>query len=292
MRRFTLIVILCIPLLSVAQQKGHIKAGALNIYYQSTGTGNPLLLLHAGFQDMRMWEQQVSYFSPNWRVITIDLPGHGNSKGTDTVTLIADILRIVMDSLQLQQASVAGLSLGAACALDLALAYPQRVNKLVLCSPGLSGWPDVMKMDTLSQQLFQHTDSIMSSNNDKAIAENFTRLWYDGPFRKPDEVDVNGRNYILYTTLKTIQQSKHTWPWPVFDKQGAAKRLDSLAIPVLIVAGSLDVPFILDAARYIHQQVTTSMLQILSNVAHMINMEKPDDFNVRLSNFLETQQPL
>ncbi len=189
-----------------------------------------------------------------------------------------------MDSLHVKKASVAGISLGASSALDFALAYPQRVNKLVLTSPGLSGWSAVMKFDALSMKVFLHGDSIAKTRNHDAITENFTEVWYDGPYRKPTEVPQAGRKYVYNTA--SVNDINGDTNWPVFDKRGAALRAKQLHMPVLILAGTLDVPFILNASRYLHSQVANSQLHVIKGVAHMIHLEKPLLFRKYVSEFL------
>src|SRR5262249_44711858 len=87
---------------------GYIPAGHLKVYYEQTGKGEPLLFLHAGLMDHTMWEKQVKFFSKDHLVTTIDLPGHGNTHGIDSTILIADVIRICLDSLHINKTTVIG----------------------------------------------------------------------------------------------------------------------------------------------------------------------------------------
>lgn len=118
--------------------KGTIKAGNLQVYYERVGRGDPILLLHAGLQDHTMWKDQVKALSAQYEVITPDLPFHGKTTGTDTTLLAKELIKILLDSLHLQKVSIAGLSMGAAVALDFIIAYPQRVSKAFLISAGIT----------------------------------------------------------------------------------------------------------------------------------------------------------
>lgn len=120
--RSIFIVALLLPALCSLAQTGYITAGRLQVYYKKQGSGTPIVFLHAGYQDVGMWDNQFAYFSPHHTVIAFDLPGHGNTKGVDSTLLVQDVLRICLDSLHIPQASFVGLSLGTVCATDFALA--------------------------------------------------------------------------------------------------------------------------------------------------------------------------
>src|SRR6185295_7096171 len=111
---------------------GFIKAGNFNLYYERAGKGEPILLLHAGLQDHTMWKDQVAALSKDYEVITPDMPYHGKTTGSDTTTLVADVLKALLDSLHIQKITVAGLSMGSGIAQDFIIAYPQMVNKAFL----------------------------------------------------------------------------------------------------------------------------------------------------------------
>jgi pimeloyl-ACP methyl ester carboxylesterase len=70
--------------------KGVVKAGNLQVYFEQTGLGDAVVLLHAGLQNHSMWEEQVKALSGKYSVITIDLPFHGNMTGIDTGILAKD----------------------------------------------------------------------------------------------------------------------------------------------------------------------------------------------------------
>src|ERR1044072_1184937 len=70
--------------LAASGREGFIQAGGIRVHYAKQGSGPPLLLLHACYQEMHMWDKQVTFFSPHHTVICFDLPGHGATRGTDT----------------------------------------------------------------------------------------------------------------------------------------------------------------------------------------------------------------
>ncbi|HWK04798.1 MAG TPA: alpha/beta hydrolase [Puia sp.] len=285
-------ILLCIFLVStgttgVQAQEGLIPEGKLQVHYQIQGTGTPLVFLHAGFQDLKMWDQQVVYFKKVNKVITIDLPGHGLTTGVDTSLLIQDVLRILLDSLHIEKASFAGLSVGAACIVDFVLAYPERVDKVVLVSPGLSGWAKVLNMDPISKQCFAQMEKVDSTKNFDSIATYFTNVWCIGPGRQPAAVNSYARNYVFQTTRANLQQHPEENRWPQLSNQPASLRIDQWKKPLLIIAGDEDLPFILSVSAWFHATVKGSQEVIIPHTAHMLNMEQPLFFNQTVRSFLK-----
>jgi pimeloyl-ACP methyl ester carboxylesterase len=272
--------------ISRSPEEGTIQAGAFRIKYMEQGTGEPLILLHAGVQNRHMWDTQIAAFSRRYRVITFDLPGHGETAGADTVTLITEVINTLMDSLKMPRASFIGVSFGSTCVTEFVLAHPQRVNKLVLVSPGLLKATDLLPADSLSMNLFNRIDSASVAGDHIRFARYFTDTWCIGPFRDSNSVSPTVRNYIYNTTLAN-RYAHDRDDWRPFGKTPAAPKLSAIQQPVLVIAGDKDVPYILSIARYIHQQVKQSRLWIMKDVAHMLNMEKPADFNKEVLRFLK-----
>ncbi|HSC37939.1 MAG TPA: alpha/beta hydrolase [Chitinophagaceae bacterium] len=267
-------------------QTGFIKAGQLQVYYKKLGTGKPLVFLHAGYQDMSMWDKQVSFFSPHHSVILFDLPGHGATKGVDTSLLVQDVLRICLDSLHIQKASFIGLSIGSSCATEFALAWPERVDKIVLVSPGLSGWAQVLTLDSISRRCFELLDKATATKNNDSISACFGRMWCVGPFRQPGSVSAYAREYISRTTLRSLQQHPEDNKWPRFSQPPAAVKINRMPASLLVIAGDEDIPFILSEAHWLHHSVDGSKEIIFHHVAHMLNLEIPGDFNKAVAAFL------
>jgi pimeloyl-ACP methyl ester carboxylesterase len=131
-------------------------------------------------------------------------------------------------------------------------------------------------MDTLSRHLILKMDSIRTSGDHAAFAKGFAAVWCIGPYRQPSEVDVHVRNYIYTTTLNNHTPDNG---FPVYDTNYAARRIKDIACPVLIIRGDRDIPFIRQVTDYYQQQLPKATLINFTNVAHMLNMEKPEEFN-------------
>jgi 3-oxoadipate enol-lactonase len=266
-------------------KSGYIKAKSLSIYYEITGKGSPVFLLHAGLQDHRMWDKQVSSLAKKLQVITIDLPSHGKTSGWDTTFHMGDVLKAVMDSLNIPKASFVGLSFDGVCATEMALKYPERVSKIVLTAPGLLGWDKVFKMDDVSKSLLDSLDAAFKSSDTLRQATEFTRVWCIGPFRKANDVNKSVRDYIQTTTLKNLRDHANDF-WPRFAEPDAAAKVSSIKVPVLIIKADKDLPLISNACEYLAKNIKGSKLITIQNAAHMLNMEQDKIVNKALMDFL------
>lgn len=265
---------------------GFVQAGNLDIYYEIKGNGPSVLLLHAGLLDHLMWDEQVKHLEENYQVITVDLPAHGNSSGKDSTILIAEVLHKVLEHLSVEKVSVIGLSYGSSCATDFAMAYPDQVEKMILASPGLTGWEKVLQPDSLSAHYFQELDSAFKSDEYERIAETFTKAWCDGPFRKEGQVLKKVRDDVHSTALKNLKQHKED-TWGNFSKSTAAENIQSLQMPVLIIYGDRDNPFVETVSHFIAGKIKGSREAKIPGVAHMLNLETADTFNTMIADFLK-----
>lgn len=265
---------------------GFVKAGGLSVYYESTGHGKPLVLLHAGLLNTRMWDALLPAFTPLYRVITIDMPGHGRTTGIDTGLLVADAIRIVLDSLHIQKTAIAGVSMGGASTLDFIIRYPARVAKAILVSPGFNGWQKYVTPDGLSRRFIDEADKAFDTKNDTIIAAMMAKNWFDGPCRTPVQVDLVKRKYIYEATMQNVQLHNLTG-LPKFAMPLAADMLQTLHIPVLILNGDKDLPFILSEGKVLHDNIKGSKLIVFAGAGHMINLEMPAAFNKTVLQFLK-----
>ncbi len=265
---------------------GMIQAGKLQVHYETHGTGAPLVFVHAGYQDLSMWDPQVTYFKKYNTVITVDMPGHGLTKGVDTTLLVKDVLRILLDSLHIPKASFVGLSMGGSCVTDFVLAYPERVDKVVLVGSGLSGWSEVLTMDTVSKQCFATLERINSSHNLDSFAAAFTKIWCVGPARNADAVPTSVRDAVFRTTLENLKEHPEDNHFPQMDSPPAALRMQQWQRPLLIITGDQDVPYIFAVAAWLHTTIKSSKKIVIPHTAHMLNMENPALFNKTVRSFL------
>ncbi len=110
------------------------------IGYDVQGEGDPVVLVHGGMLDRRMWDPQLDALSQSHRVVRFDLRGGGDSPVAESPYEPTEDIAALLDHLEIDWAAIVGISLGGAVAIDFALAHPGRVSALVLAEAGLSGY--------------------------------------------------------------------------------------------------------------------------------------------------------
>lgn len=138
-------LILCIVLATGCTPPAHVPAQPREreaqvsvpggtLYLREAGTGPPVVLLHAGGQDLASWDAQVAPLARRLRVIRVDARGHGRSTAPPGPVSPAEDLARILDHLGVSRASLVGVSMGGGAAFEFALQHPQRVERLVLVS--------------------------------------------------------------------------------------------------------------------------------------------------------------
>lgn len=264
---------------------GYSNVGDGELYYEIAGEGAPLVLSHAGFVDSRMWDDQWSDFAQHHHVIRFDMRGFGKSAlGATPIERRRDLDRL-LQQLDVPRAALLGCSLSGEVMLDFALEHPARVAALILVStvPGgfeMQGPPPapLLKMIGAIEQ------------GDLALASELqNRIWIDGPFRQPEQVDPLVRQRAA--EMNRIALANGTWGKADMQPANplnppAVQRLDELRVPTLIIAGGLDHPEVLRAAEVMAAAIPHAEKVIIPNCAHLPNMEQPAEFNQAVLDFL------
>lgn len=266
----------------------YLDVGTGKLYYEMAGEGNPLLLLHAGFVDSRMWDDQWLAFTKHYRVIRVDLRGFGKSDPvTEPLSRRAELYHLCQE-LHIDQASFIGCSLSGETVLDFALEHPTMVSALVVVSAVPSGF---QMQGQPPRYLFDMMNAVQ--NGDLALASELqNRIWIDGSFREPEQVDPLIRQRAA--EMNRIALVNGTWSKAEANpidplNPPAIKRLHEIHAPTLIIAGSLDHPEILRASEVMAASIANAQSVIIPNAAHLPNMEDPAGFNHVVLNFLHEQ---
>ncbi|HEX3791903.1 MAG TPA: alpha/beta hydrolase [Pseudonocardiaceae bacterium] len=251
--------------------------------YDDIGAGPPVLFLHDGTLDRRVWERQLRAFD-GYRVLNLDARGHGESSTPMTPYLRGDDVIALLDHLELSSAFLVGQAMGGTSALDTALDHPTRVEGLVLSGCGTSEqyWRSEFMVDALKRQM----ECAFRADTDGYL-ELFLRMWVDGPNRQPDEVDPSIRERCRQLALHTA--TRHARPDPVMP--GRAKdtwdRLPQVGAPVLGIVGELDLVDVREMLDRVVSEVPDAKLDVFAGTGHMVNMEQPQRFNTTVRRFLD-----
>ena len=267
----------------MTKKTGFIDVGKTRLYYEEMGAGHPLIMLHGGLLDRRMWDDQFEVFAKKYRVIRFDVRNHGDSKGVPDTFKHYEDLRKVLSRLNIAKAALMGLSLGGRIAIDFAIAYPENTSAIVLAAPGASGYE--FKSEAFRKNNAKLEQAFSQGNIQMAI-EYFQQAWTDGPYRKPSEVDQTVREKVKQMALNTFKDWESLSVMTELEPP-AIGRLDEIKAPTLAVVGDLDMPGILEIVDRIIAKVAGAKKVVIPGVAHMVNMEKPAEFNEAVLEFLE-----
>jgi len=256
-------------------ETGYVDVEGARLYYEAAGEGEPVVLIHGGFLDRRMWDGQFEAFAVEHRVIRYDVRAHGLSRTDSMAFADHEDLHDLLAALDVPGATLIGLSMGGQIAIDFALTYPEMTRALVLVGPGLSGYP--FDSESIEEYIGALT-SAFESGGLAAASEIFTRYWCDGPEREPSEVDPAVRGKVL----AMLEGSEQRWRYWQLSQQldpPAFGRLAEIEVPTLAIVGSIDMPDVLRIVDLVAEQVPGARKVVIPDVAHMVNMEKPQEFN-------------
>jgi pimeloyl-ACP methyl ester carboxylesterase len=239
-----------------------------------TGTGRPIVLLHAGIVDSRAWAPLVGRLqAAGYRTIAFDRRGVGASITDDVPFSNRDDVRAVMDALGVERACLVGASVGGQIAADVAAETPERVAALVLVGATIGGYEPPATPD--EEALFARLEELEESGSPDEIADFDVRLWVDGPGQPEDRVDPAIRELVRAMT-REIGDPARVRGRPIPLEPRAAERLAALTMPVLAVAGAIDVSDVPATAVHLEKRLPQARALIWRNVAHMVALEAPD----------------
>jgi len=262
--------------------------GAL-IYYEVAGRGDPLVLIHAGVADSRQWNKEFALFQDSFRVLRYDMRGYGRSEPVDAEYSHMQDLSALLDYLHIREPLILmGCSMGGGLAMDFALHEPARVRALVMVDAGPSG----LKLDVPEHPLAEQAESAYKEGDLDLLAKLETRIWFDGMGRAPSEPDQSMRKLVYDMDRRGLElDARHLGKRLPDAPSPAADRLSDLAIPVLVIVGEHDTPYILAAADYMVDKIPTSRKVTIADAAHLPNLDHPDAFQRTLSTFLGEVPP-
>lgn len=266
-------------------ETGYAEINGARLYYEVAGVGQPLVLLHAGIADSRMWDDQFAVFAQRYKVIRYDHRGFGKSSMPPGPFSLSGDLYSLLSHLGVEKANVLGVSMGGATVVDFALTHPEMVDALIPVGAGLSGFD---APDTLDEQaLFEQVEKASEAGDFDVANEIEVHIWVDGPKRRPEQVApavrerVREMNLPGFTREGAYEEQEITPP--------AAGRLGEIHAPTLVIYGDQDVSGIHAIAQKLAGEIPGAKLVVMRDTAHVPNMEKPEEFNRIVLDFLAGQ---
>jgi pimeloyl-ACP methyl ester carboxylesterase len=262
-------------------QSGFIEVNGAQIYYHASGAGRPLILVHAGICDSRMWEDQVPVFNKGYQVIRYDMRGYGRSSMPEGDFSHSSDLEGLLSALEIEKAEFIGCSMGGRVVIELALDHPESVSAMVLAAAAVSGYD----FEAEPPPQWDEMVSAFNGGDFARAAELECQIWVDGPLRTPEDLDPGLRRRVIEMDVIALANEARQEGQEI-RRPPAAPRLGEIQVPTLIIAGEQDQPDLVQVARAMHAGLAGSQLVVMEGVAHLPNMEKPDEFNRLVMDFL------
>jgi pimeloyl-ACP methyl ester carboxylesterase len=265
-----------------------LNVGTAKIYYETAGTGMPLVMIHAGVADSRQWNNEFAFFSQTHQVLRYDMRGYGKSEPVEGEFSHLSDFDSILDALGIDEPLVLmGCSMGGSLAMDFALSHPAKARAIIMVGSAPSG----LELDVPTPAKFADAEKAFEAGDLDLVAEIETQIWFDGSGRTPEQVNPEMRK-LLYemNRLALIHEVKQLGKRLPNTETPAAARLQDLDIPVLIVVGSHDTPYIRAAAEYMEENIKSAQKVVIEDAAHLPNMDQPHEFQGIVADFLKNLQ--
>ena len=253
------------------------KINNINIYYEITGEGEPLLLIHGLGSSIRDWEKQVPVFSEKYQVITIDIRGHGKTdkpKESYTIPLFGEDIAELMKLLDINQVNILGISLGGSIAFQFAVDYPEMVKSLVIVNTGVE-----FKLDSFKARYnFFMRKLIVSLVGMKKMGE----VLAPKLFIKPEQEDLRQKlieRWAENDKKAYLNALKSLKDWTVKD------HIHTIKCPVLVISSDEDYTPVSVKEEYT-ALIPNGDVKVIHDARHAVTMEKPSEFNKIVMDFL------
>jgi pimeloyl-ACP methyl ester carboxylesterase len=264
-------------------ESGFIEVEGARLYYEVEGSGHPLLMIHGGLGDLRMWDGQVPAFAERYRVIRYDTRGFGRIEVDDVEYSNLEDARAVLDHLDVPSAYLVGTSRGGIIGLDFLLAYPGRVDAFVSVASGVGGYQADPPEDTSPP--WDEMERLWEAKDWEQLAELETQTWVDGWGNPKTRIDPELRSRVKGWIVENYRAEKDEGePQPA--KPPAAERLGEVRVPVLVLVGDADEAGTVAGGRHLAASVDGAELVEFPGVAHMIHLEEPERVNQLVLEFL------
>lgn len=265
----------------------YLQSTDVRLYYEESGSGDPIVFVHEFSGDHRSWEPQVRYFSRRRRCITFDARGYPPSDVPEELDqysqdhAVADLLA-VLDHLSIERASIVGLSMGGFTALHFALRNPARAEAVVIAGVGYGstpeddqGWKD--DVEELASLYVEDPKRAAASHSMAPGRSPFRakdpRGWQEFAGQLAEHPGVGSAN-----TLRGVQKERP-------NLYHLRDELAALEVPVLVITGDEDEPC-LEPSLYLKRTAPTAGLVVLPKTGHTSNLEEPALFNGMVDDFL------
>jgi pimeloyl-ACP methyl ester carboxylesterase len=255
---------------------GYVRVEGGKLYYERAGEGFPVILIHAGLWDSRMWDDQFEVFAERHDVVRYDVRGFGRSDVPSVPYSDLRDLRYLLGELGISRCAIVGCSMGGQLAIDFALAHADVVDAVVPVAPGLSGY---RWEDPGLEMLVAEVEKAITAGDLELAMEVELAVW--APRRDDPAIDARIRSIAMDNLhIFRVPDTFAEIPTP------ALPRLGEIEAAMLVIVGDQDVAEIHAIAELLEHRVPGAHRHVIAGGDHLVNVRRPEKFNRQVLDFL------
>jgi len=246
------------------------------VYIDDVGSGFPLVLVHGYLGSSEMWCNQRDYFSKSCRVISLALPGFGESSSAQSLHSINQMAQFVIDILEekkIQKFNLLGHSMGGMIVQEITKIIGDRVNKLICFATGSIGE---------IPGRFETIDETRNKLKKDGIDISFSRV----PKKWFVKGDQDKNYYLCKNAVKGVSLEAADNALIAMKNWSGIDNLKNIKNETLIVWGDKDTSYNFDQVDTLNKNIKNSRLEIFENCSHNVHLEKPNEFNILVEKFI------
>lgn len=275
------------------ETSSYVKVDNLTFHYQDEGQGPTLVLLHGVASSLHTWDGWVKQLKPYYRIIRIDLPGHGltgpdSSRKNYDIDYMTDMLDKLLVRINVNKAHFAGNSLGGYIAWNYAVQHPEKVDKLILLDSAgypqkmpfimkFGSWPVIGEMSRVFMPRFIISQNVKRAYGDKKkVNKQLVRRYHDLTLRK-------GNRKALVSTFRQMKNQS--------GNEHLGDAVKQVKAPTLVMWGETDKWVPLDVMQRFQEDLSNVVTVTYEGVGHMPMEEIPVQTARDADTFLQTGKP-
>jgi pimeloyl-ACP methyl ester carboxylesterase len=263
----------------VVEHSRRMRVNGAELYYEVRGEGQPLVLLHDGLLDRRVWDDQFAAFARLYRTIRYDRRGYGKSSAPDrSFSEVSDLHRL-LSHLGINKACLSGISNGGKVALEFALQFPGMVAAMVLVGSSLGGYRP-------SEEKQRRVSEILSVARERG-AEAGVEAWMEDPFYPPARDKPAARERVRRIARENLPRLLSTRGLREEPDLPTMKNLSRIVAPALILVGERDDRDNREIASILANRLPRAEKKVFAGCGHLVNLERPEEFYGVVADFLD-----
>jgi 3-oxoadipate enol-lactonase len=254
-----------------------IRVRDINLYYEATGQGSPLLFIHGLGMSTRDWEKQAVFFSKDYRVITFDVRGHGRSdkpSGPYSISMFAADTAGLIEALGLAPVHIVGISLGGMIAFQLAVSSPELVKTMVIVNSG----PEFIIRTARQRFEMLRRQFLIRVMGMRKMAEFLVKRL----FPKEDQRELRG---LVAERWAQNNRKAYLDSFQALEGWSVSRHLGDIRCPALVISADQDYTPVSYKSLYVSKMVDAKLV-VVADSRHATPLDQPDCFNRILADFL------